>query len=77
MMNCCLKVAIPEITEDLEFREKPMKVGIISSQFCQYSKKADDFKRPWTMTMKGSTPRRRRCVVLPTLKLWPYIGPRS
>src|SRR5882672_5601832 len=67
----CLKEAIEARIEDLEDCEKPMNIGIISSQDRQYSKNAVDFHRPWTMTIKGSTPIRSRWVVPPIRKLWP------
>ena len=60
-----------ERTEDLEDNEKPMKVGIISSHKCQYSRKAVDFHLPCAITIKGSTPSNNRCVVPPILKLCP------
>jgi len=60
-----LKVDIVFKIEDLDEREKRMKVGIISSQECQYSKNAVDFQQPCTMTMEGSTPINDRCVLPP------------
>jgi len=62
--------------EDFEEKENPIKVGITSLQLCQYSKKAVDFQRPCTITMKGSTPSDRRWVVPPILKPWPVGHPR-
>ncbi len=48
-----------------------MNKGKICSQCFQYDRKVSDFQRPCTITMKGSIPRRRRCVVPPILKLCP------
>src|SRR5882724_9260732 len=67
----CLNRLIVDRREDCDCKEKPMKVGMISSQSCQYFKKAVDLHLPWAMTMKGSTPKRSRWVVPPTWKLWP------
>jgi len=61
----CLNRPIMESKEDCDCKEKPMKVGMISSQRCQYSKNAVDLHCPWAMTMKGSMPKRRRWVVPP------------
>jgi len=58
--SLCLKDDIDESREDLEAIEKPINVGIISSQLCQYCKKATDFQCPWTMTINGLMPRKRR-----------------
>jgi len=41
--------------EDLEAREKPIKVGMISLHEHQYLRKAVDIHWPCTITMKGST----------------------
>jgi len=43
-------------TEDFEDGEKPIKVGIISSQLPQYSKNAVGFQQPWTITIKDPHP---------------------
>ena len=42
-----------------------MNKGKIDSIFRQYSKKARDFQRPWTATMSGGTPIKRRWVAPP------------
>ena len=75
VMSCCLNDAMLDMMEDFEFKENPINVGIISSQCHQYLRNVVDFHWPWTMTMNGSTPRSSRCVVLPILKLWPFIEP--
>src|SRR5882724_5007156 len=67
----CLNRLIVDRREDWDCEEKPMKVGMISSQSHQYSKKAVDLHLPWAMTMKGSTSKRSRWVVPPIWKLWP------
>ena len=53
--------------------KSPIIIGMISLQFRQYSRKAEDFQQPCTMMTKGSTPINRRCVVPPMQKLWPII----
>ena len=67
--RCCLNKPIVE-SKDCNCKEKPMKVGMISSQIHQYSKNAVELHKPWAMTMKGSMPKRRRWVVPPIWKLW-------
>jgi len=74
--RCCLKLAIVVMIDALEDWEKPIKVGMISSQDHQYSKNAVDHQWPCTITMKGSTPMSNRCVVPQILKLWPDRVPR-
>ena len=79
-MDCMrhyLNADIVDKIEDLEDWEKSINVGIISSQDCQYSRKATDFQCPWTMMMKGSTPMRNKWVVPTIWKLWPVNGKRS
>jgi len=63
--RCCLKEDMVDKIEEHEDWEKPIKVGMMSSQFCQYSRKAADFQQPCTMTMKGSTPMSNKWVVPP------------
>jgi len=50
-----------------------MKVGIISLHNIQYLRKAEDLQWPWAITMKGSMPRRSKCVVPQILKLCPEV----
>ena len=69
--RCCLNRPIVESKEECNCKEKPMKVGMISSQRHQYSKNSVDCHLPWAMTTKGSTPKRSRWVVSPIRKLWP------
>ena len=67
----CLNDVMLVRMEECVFRDRPIIVGIISLQFCQYSRKAEDFQHPCTITTKGSTPISSRCVVPPIRKLWP------
>jgi len=66
----CLRLVIDYKQGDLEERENSMNVGMISSQRCQYSRKAGVFHQPWAITIKGSMPKRSKWVVPPILKLW-------
>src|SRR5882724_1304371 len=66
----CLNKPIVESKEDCDCKEKPVKVGMISSQRHQYSKNSVDLHWPWAITMKGSTPKTRRWVVPLIWKLW-------
>ena len=67
----CLNDVMLVRMEECISRNRPIIVGIISLQFHQYSRKAEDFQHPCTITTKGSTPISSRCVVPPIRKLWP------
>ena len=59
--------------EECISRDRPIITGMISSQFCQYSRKAEDFQCSCIIMTKGLTPIRSMCVVPPIQKLWPII----
>ena len=67
----CLNNVMLVRMEEHVSRDRPFIVGKISLQFCQYSRKAKDFQCPCTIIMKGLTPIRSWCIVLPIWKLWP------
>ena len=57
--KCDLNVDIISSIDEWDSREKPLNNGRISSQWCQYVRKAFEVQWPWIMTI-GSTPRRSR-----------------
>ena len=67
----CLNDVMLVRMEECISRDRLIIVGIISSHFRQYSRKAEDFQHPCTIMTKGSTPISSRCVVPPIQKLWP------
>jgi len=60
-----------EDNDPVDLKAEPMNKGRISLQCFQYARNALDFHLPCTMTMNGSMPKRRRCIVPPILTLWP------